>query len=568
VACTKTISTVSSSPSDYSGGQNYPACSCPAGVSGVTNTDCEAARAAILATIASYGSSVSAYRACYNAGDFYPSYSDGMYTGSGGKAGSGVTCYETAGSGASKLVYNINISSQVDASHSGHNGADNAGVSGNKYFHTNSFAATDGEQQCISGMANECGDGSNWGNVQYSEMELSDGSNSFKAKAYNAPKSGTGAKSKSIPTGGINTTTNGKWNGATISDNTYLGTLCNGASSSDITDICAVMSAEDDVTPGEDGINGKCESGSAPPSGFCNISSSATTAYCMQHHSSYQIKMPGTSATVPEYEPGGYGGLSPHYNYRRLINKNFLQYGNAGSPGEIKTIVVRSLKDMDTTISLGRGGAGGVKGSGLDGMSGSPTKMGNVIVANGGKGGRGNLVNPTEELPTYDSSEYANEMSSYNSCIASGLTPIECVTTGSYKYFKTTGRMEGSISTLKSLATNLFKFIKPQKSDEYSELFNQQGKGGAGGGVTHRCWAGQFVVWFEGEILKKTSVFKSTASGKFRMPDMTMETIPPESDTAGYLPQDGQCYKNGADTASFVIDEAEPGADGAILIKW
>ena len=234
--CEKTRYSTSASPRRQGGGNYYSGCICPSSVTTSVNAACEADRNALIASLSSM-STWGDYYTCYIAGDFHASFSDGMYTGSGGKAGSGVTCYETAGSGASKLVYNVSISSQVDASHNGNDGADNAPFPGNLNFHSSSFAAKDGQQQCLSDMANECGDGSDWSNVQYSEMELSDGSNSFKAKAYNAPKSGEGAKSKSISTGGINTTTNGTWNGATISDNTYSGSLCDGASSSDITNI-------------------------------------------------------------------------------------------------------------------------------------------------------------------------------------------------------------------------------------------------------------------------------------------------------------------------------------------
>ena len=46
-------------------------------------------------------------------------------------------------------------------------------------------------------------------------------------------------------------------------------------------------------------------------------------------------------------------------------------------------------------------------------------------------------------------------------------------------------------------------------NSEAIQKFIKYGRGGAGGGVEHRCWAGRFEVEFEGKIMLDTSVFPS-----------------------------------------------------------
>ena len=504
-----------------------------------TNEACEKKRAELLAEQEAAGTTWGGSGYCYFASGFTHSFDSGVYTGSGGAKGNGVKCKKEVPHGT---VYGLSITENVSASSDGYDG-DNVLPNSVNAFSPAAVTALSGQTKCLDGSFSvNCNESGDWSNVSYSLFTIADEENSYSAKAYNAPLSGTGATTIGITTGGLDTYARATYDNRYISDNRVGVTLCSDDNTFVDGQLCPATTAYDDAVEGIDGSNGKCSNDEdfISAASFCNIPSSSTTAYCMKHHSEYNIgkdKTTGSVIKVPEYEPNGSG-----YRYRTMYNENYLQYGNAGSPGEVKTLVVRSLKNMDTTIKVGRGGAGGVKGSGANGQSGSATSMGQIIIAEGGQGGEGNLITQTDILPGYDENLYAEG-----------------------KFVKTSGQVEGALAKASGFLTNMFSYLKSLKEDSYDEIFNDMGKGGKGGGVTHNCWAGQFVVWFEGQILTKTSIFNGKAGTTlYPSPDKLLgdpgywQTVP--SGAAGYVPD--SCKTN------YEIIEAESGTDGAILIKW
>ncbi len=471
-----------------------------------------------------------------------------------------------------------------------------------------------------------------WSNVKFSSASIiydKDSTNEkrYTAKAYNAPRSGGGLKviEKDLNTS-INTRTKNSdihdsdslsinYNCLVKSENIYSlnfstdEATCAISSNtghliqqSDICgynaetnpnpfsnlELCSETTAKESVEKrytNNEGVSGKCGLGNEVSSShkFCgkhsisdNDLKKINAAYCLIHANGYDIYSPSESVSIPRYELGYQAKKGvrsekvPTYHYRSMKDNNYLTYGNAGYPGEIKTIVVRSLKDVNTTINIGRGGAGAVKGSGADGMPGSATSMGDVITVSGGKGGKGSIIGASEELTGYDEDYYTNENEEYNVCISDPAnTFADCAK--DKRYFKSTGKMQSSVASLTSLATNLFNFVKSLKQDKFTEQFDAMGKGGEGGGVTHRCWAGQFVVWFEGQYLDKTSVFRNNGSNKYkRIEDTTNYTGDIPDDAADTVPASGACYKKNTNEydADYVLEEAGSGVDGAILIRW
>ena len=176
------------------------------------------------------------------------------------------------------------------------------------------------------------------------------------------------------------------------------------------------------------------------------------------------------------------------YRWKYTYDNNYMTYGAAGEPGELKTAIVRSLKGVDTTISLGQGGAAADLDSGGPGGEGNATKFGlngSIITANGGKGGAGNLQSPIDTfLPAYDSAKHAN----------GELTK---------EYYGQTGTQAKAVG-LASKIMNLI--VDNNDGSDATNIFMQKGIGGQGGGVTHKCWAGQRVYYFEGQALSTYSV--------------------------------------------------------------
>lgn len=259
--------------------------------------------------------------------------------------------------------------------------------------------------------------------------------------------------------------------------------------------------------------DGTCENGTSVDESWCqNIGNHNKTGYCLKH----------ANGTM---QPNG------SYTYRYSFDENYLQFGNPGEAGEYKIMVVRSFKDIDTAIHIGRGGAAGTPHSGAAGASGSATYMGSLIYANGGEGGKGGLVTQNEVLPGYNATKYNNG-----------------------EFVKQTGQLSSSAPALKGLASNLFSYVLPKVQNVLDAVFNKAGYGGKGGGVTHNCWAGQAIVEFEGHILTKSSVYPGNT---YITPSLTVVNTP---NSGQRVPS--SCYNN------FSVDDATDGTDGALMIKW
>ena len=85
------------------------------------------------------------------------------------------------------------------------------------------------------------------------------------------------------------------------------------------------------------------------------------------------------------------------------------------------------------------------------------------------------------------------------------------------------------------------------------QKFVKYGRGGAGGGVEHRCWAGRFEVNFEGSLMLDTSVFASKADAEAYGATAAVAE-------KRYVPE---ACRDDWDNVP-----AGPGSDGALLIKW
>lgn len=394
--------------------------------------------------------------------------------GKGGSAGTGARCKSAAVNGDTYL----SIDKYSNATSNGYSGVDVPASGFAEGYPTtcNGSYGGDGTAFCSDGtFANDCGD-----NASYSQAYISrNGEQQAITKAFSAPKAGKGGYRY--------------WDGEV------------GAS------YCNTPRAQSSPN----GTNGTCTSGTSASSSWCGLT--GTTGYCLERHD-------GTLA------PNG------EYKYRYSYDENYLQYGNPGDAGEYKTLVVRSFKNMDTSIHVGRGGAAGTPNSGASGVAGSVTRMGNLISAAGGKGGKGGLTSATEVLPGYTPEKFN-----------SGLTSTS---TG---YTKRTGSIAGSAPVLKGLASNLFGYILPKVQDSLQQIFNNAGYGGKGGGVNHYCWAGQWIVQFEGVILS-SSIYPGDT---YISPGGQVVNTPGNG-----MKVPASCYTN------FKIEEASDGKDGALMIKW
>ena len=186
-----------------------------------------------------------------------------------------------------------------------------------------------------------------------------------------------------------------------------------------------------------------------------------------------------------------YGGTTEAngaYRWKYTYDNNYLTYGAAGEPGELKTAIVRSLKGVDTTISLGQGGAAADLNNGGNGGEGGETRFGlngSILRAKGGKGGEGKLQSPIDTLlEPYDPSK-----------------SIDQQITKEY-----TGQA-GTKANAVGLASKIMNLIVDNNDgSDATNIFMQKGIGGQGGGVKHKCWVGQRVYYFEGQELSTYSV--------------------------------------------------------------
>lgn len=324
-------------------------------------------------------------------------------------------------------------------------------------------------------------------------------------------------------------------------------------------------------------VNGNCndipgEGLSAGTDGTCATGSAATTCsgsgnygYCLLHHY------------------GGAPEVNGKYVFQYGYDQNYLGYGAAGSPGQFKTTIVRSLEDLDLTIRVGRGGSAAAVDSGLAGAKGSATTMGDIIRAEGGEGGAGKLYKDAERLPAYNHERYEKESLCYyydkytqknddgsyrynDPTTEEGKAAIELRNTlssqpnycdglinnqGAYKFFQIAGNQQGQYPTPTGVFSSFMNVAFTSSSS--SDLFNRFikfGRGGTGGGVEHRCWAGRHDIIFE-TVTLDASVFvdKDAAAGhSYALANNK------------YVPDD--CRED------YSNIPASPGVDGALLIKW
>lgn len=318
------------------------------------------------------------------------------------------------------------------------------------------------------------------------------------------------------------------------------------------------------------GLDGKCYNTSLSPqhtatNGSCSIGSAQTDCggsgaygYCLAHH--YAPNSP---------EPGGL------YTFSYGYDQNYLGYGAAGNPGQFKTTVVRSLTDLDLTIRVGRGGSAAAVDSGLAGAKGSATSMGDIIRAEGGEGGQGGLTKAAETLPTYNKERHdkeslcyyydkytqKNDDGSYRYNTEDAIKLRNTLSSqpnycdglinnqSAYKFFQIAGNQQGAYPTPTGVFSTFMNVAFTSSSS--SDLFNRFvkfGRGGTGGGVEHRCWAGRHDVIFEQKTLS-SSVFVDKASA-------TPYAIAHNK----YVPEG--CRED------YSNIPASPGVDGALLIKW
>ena len=174
------------------------------------------------------------------------------------------------------------------------------------------------------------------------------------------------------------------------------------------------------------------------------------------------------------------------YTYKYTWNTNYLQYGEGGKAGGYNIKLIRTIKDGDFLITPGRGGRGGAEGSGDAGENGGDTTIQfipaggeaaqNLLFVQGGAGGPGGLVTPTEQLPTWF--QGGDFLAGKNG------TPGE----------------EASIANFKS---NIMNLVLPVGDDNILDRWLMaSGAGGDGGGSRNHCWASECQRWFEGQRVK------------------------------------------------------------------
>ena len=410
---------------------------------------------------------------------------------SGAPGAAGAKCTGTAVAGNFNLGYN-----QASSSTKGNDGGDKDTGSPitNGYFGSNACAVP-GYASCVNGASNECDPpGPGAANPPTSSFFTitKDGEEVSTARAYSASKGGdAGCR------------TYDEIDGERVDRG--LPTDMNSA------------------------VPGTCYNDAGLP--FCGTDNK-NYGYCLKHANSGIIDENGS------------------YSYDYSYDNNYLNYGEPGSPGQFKTVLVRSLKDVDTTIKIGRGGSAAAFNLGQAGAKGSPTSMGSIIFADGGEGGRGGISKTGEVLPKFDNDLYGLEEECY---ALTGDIPEHCHGID-YTFHIVSGRTFGKEPTPVGFASTIMTFIfNTADNSQAIQKFVKYGRGGAGGGVEHRCWAGRFEVNFEGSIMLDTSVFASKQDAI----DAGATAAVAEK---RYVPE--------ACRDDWDNIHAGPGSDGALLIKW
>lgn len=503
------------------------------------------------------------------AGSFTYDYTD--HTESGGSGGSGAQCYSNPINGDLGLTY-TNAGTTLGVKPA--NGADKTTKTHSGYYCTPEATAGDGMASCLSGTgSNSCG---NEYNATYSKATITkaaDGT-SVVAQAYSSWKGGTGAYRECYE------------------DDQATGYTATSDSESDKTYSYSTVQVDSPHSgdPGEDGV---CATGSHPCSGtsYCSTEDDVYQGYTLSHDyptsstSSLLKDTTGETWNADVDEVGGY------YRFMDSFDQNWLSSGATGSPGEFRTVIVRSLKDMDMTIRIGRGGSGAPLGSGNAGSDGSPTIFGQdaehyIVKSAGGEGGAGSIQGVTDyHMPKYNHKQYLKEDACWNRSkyfakdeagnytnhsdaakaaqqeLAETGTTVNAycsryVNAGDYEYHKSNvGDIKNSdYPTPIGIVSTVMNFVfNSNDSSDAVKRFVKFGRGGRGGGVEHNCWAGRWEVWFEGWLLKDTSVYGSKADA---------EAVGDSQAVSDHR------YVTNACRNDWSTIPGSTGVDGALLIKW
>lgn len=210
------------------------------------------------------------------------------------------------------------------------------------------------------------------------------------------------------------------------------------------------------------------------------------------------------------------------YENKFTYSKNYMQYGLPGLQGQYRTMVIRSFKDKDITITIGSGGVKGTNGG--KGGTGNPTIFGNVITASGGEGGEGGQSTPAEVLEGYRTGAESWPAGAKNASYVQGKRMVREV-----------GGVEPDKPQPDNLSSNIMNFLAPQDSSVIANIMETYriGYGGKGGGSRHNCWFGEYRKWLDGAELEHSY------------------PLPPTS-----------CRNN------YERIEAENGRSGALIIRW
>lgn len=443
---------------------------------------------------------------------YYDRFTHTIATGASG--GAGATC---STNGVSHKLLNLGYTADNIASASIEDGTSYDLTGGGLPYQTTA-EGTYGFASCgngtLSNTQNGCG---SLEAASYSQSTITEGATPHTTRAYSAWRGGQGASR--ILTGPFDTPPKGEmyWNDA-------------------------------GPTPTA-GADGACSS-SHESGGLGDCGSSDMVGYCLRHK---------TADGGEIDEPNG------QYDYKRIFDENFLTKGNPGYAGQFHTVIVRSLDSVDRTIHIGRGGSPATLNLGGSGADGSPTYMGAnpnnaIIKADGGKGGEGYQMSilrrqlPRFILPKWKAEKLcykqlrggtltASETSELNTNLAAagmGSCPSKVE---DLVYIKPVGGEIGGVASTTTFG-GMFNFMKLSFNSDgvINDLIQHAGKGGAGGGVTHYCWAGQDRIWLN-------DIWHDNAY------------LPGPSVTRAYV-QSQNCYTN------YENHVAGPGSDGALIIRW
>ncbi len=258
-------------------------------------------------------------------------------------------------------------------------------------------------------------------------------------------------------------------------------------------------------------------------------------------------------------------GLLEYFSVQTKAN---FYAGKSGLPGEIKTIVVRSLADKDIDIHVGRGGNKGNQ----DGGSGSATYIGTkgseIVYAKGGAGGKGNLSDKRSYviLPVYDGKNKQNQKFSMEDC-------------NIYKGNLCSAKQDNSIDSI-------LEMIKNVDSNKY-EIVKTAGYSGIGSRVVYNdssCLAGQYLSFVNDKLMLNKSVFlypegstndNSDIANKLNLqlqkllrlnPGITSSDIAKIKKENRIVPR--KCTDSTDKDYKTPLVSASDGKDGMLIIRW